>query len=103
MSQKSKKAEPAFSFEAAMDELENIVAALESEDQSLQQVIASYERGNQLLKVCDQTLKQARLRMETLTWREEDENVLVNSATTCQARPSVSLESDDDDDTIRLF
>ncbi len=86
-----------------MEELESIVQALETEEQSLQKVVANYERGNQLLKICDQTLKQARLRMETLTWREEDENVLVNSDTTCQSSPPAPLESDNDDDTIRLF
>ncbi len=44
-------AEPA-SYEAALQELEQLVGALESGDVSLEQLLAGYQRGADLLTYC---------------------------------------------------
>jgi len=55
------------SFEAALDELEKIVAQLESGRAPLQESIAIYERGEALKRHCEYLLKQAEARIEKIT------------------------------------
>lgn len=55
------------SFEAALDELEKIVAQLESGRAPLQESIAIYERGEALKRHCENLLKQAEARIEKIT------------------------------------
>ncbi len=54
------------SFEAAMKELETIVAQLERGDVPLEQSIAIYERGETLKKRCEALLAQAEERVERI-------------------------------------
>lgn len=54
------------SFEAALKELEQIVARLESGDAPLQDAIDLYERGNQLRRRCSERLDQAQARIEAI-------------------------------------
>jgi exodeoxyribonuclease VII small subunit len=54
------------SFEAAMRELEEIVAALEKGNVDLDKSIALYERGEALKKHCDALLKNAEARIEKI-------------------------------------
>ena len=56
----------ALSFEAALKELESIVAQLERGDVALEQSIAIYERGEQLKKRCAALLEQAEERVEKI-------------------------------------
>jgi len=53
-------------FEAAMRELEEIVAALEKGNVDLDKSIALYERGEALKKHCDALLKNAEARIEKI-------------------------------------
>ncbi|MFO1114821.1 MAG: exodeoxyribonuclease VII small subunit [Beijerinckiaceae bacterium] len=53
-------------FEAAMKELETIVARLEKGDISLEDSIAAYEKGELLKKRCEDLLKQAEARIEKI-------------------------------------
>lgn len=55
------------SFEAAMAELEGIVARLESGDVALEESIQIYERGEALRARCDTLLKQAESRVEKIS------------------------------------
>lgn len=55
------------SFEAALDELEKIVAQLEGGKAPLQESIAIYERGEALKRHCETLLKQAEARIEKIT------------------------------------
>lgn len=55
------------SFEAALDELEKIVAQLESGKAPLQESIAIYERGEALKRHCETLLKKAEARIEKIT------------------------------------
>lgn len=54
------------SFEQALDQLEKIVDSMESGDVPLAELLAKYENGSQLLKVCEARLKDAELRIEIL-------------------------------------
>lgn len=60
--------EPA-SFEAAMQELERIVATMEQGQMSLEDSLKAYERGAQLLKYCQAQLTEAQQKVRVL---EED-------------------------------
>ncbi|MBE7533523.1 MAG: exodeoxyribonuclease VII small subunit [Chloroflexi bacterium] len=55
------------SFEAALQELESIVAQLEAGDLTLEQSLALFERGQLLAKRCHTQLDAASLRVEQLT------------------------------------
>ena len=55
------------SFEAAMQELEQIVAKLEKGDVELEESIAIYERGEALRTHCDALLKKAEAKVEKIT------------------------------------
>jgi exodeoxyribonuclease VII small subunit len=54
------------SFEAALKELETIVAQLESGETPLEQAIALYERGNALRARCAERLDAAQARIEAI-------------------------------------
>ena len=60
----SKKAPP--SFENALEELEAIVESMESGEIPLAELLAKFEEGNKLLKICEGRLKEAELKIELL-------------------------------------
>lgn len=53
-------------FEKSLDELEGLVAKLEAGELSLEDSLASYERGVKLFRDCQQALAQAELRVRLL-------------------------------------
>lgn len=55
------------SFEAALAELEKIVARLEQGQVPLEESIAIYKRGDALKRRCDDLLKKAEARVETIS------------------------------------
>ena len=65
------KAEPKsvekLSYEAAFEELEKIVAALESGEQPLEEALALFERGQGLAKHCSELLDAAELKVTRLS------------------------------------
>jgi exodeoxyribonuclease VII small subunit len=54
------------SFEAALAKLEAIVDSMESGEVPLAELLAKYEEGSKLLKVCESRLKDAELKIEKL-------------------------------------
>ncbi len=54
------------SFEAALAKLESVVEAMESGDVPLAELLAKFEEGSALLKVCESRLKDAELKIELL-------------------------------------
>lgn len=54
------------SFEAALARLETIVDSMESGEVPLAELLAKYEEGTKLLKVCESRLKDAELKIEKL-------------------------------------
>ena len=67
MTDKSLSDIKSLSFEAALSELETIVAKLESGQAPLQESIAIYERGEALKAHCEKLLAAAEARIEKIT------------------------------------
>lgn len=63
---KSQKPDTPASFEAALKELETLVASMELGDLSLEQSLTSYQRGAELLKYCQTQLADAQERVRIL-------------------------------------
>jgi len=53
-------------FEEALKRLEGIVEAMESEDLPLENLLARFEEGTQLAKVCQSKLADAELKIQLL-------------------------------------
>lgn len=60
------KSDQPLSFEDALDQLEAIVETMESGDVPLADLLAKFEEGNKLLKVCETRLKDAEMKIELL-------------------------------------
>lgn len=58
--------EAKLTFEAALGKLETIVESMESGDVPLADLLARFEEGTKLLKVCEARLKDAELKIEQL-------------------------------------
>jgi exodeoxyribonuclease VII small subunit len=54
------------SFETALTKLETIVESMESGEVPLAELLAKFEEGNKLLKLCEARLKEAELKIEQL-------------------------------------
>ena len=54
------------SFETALGQLETIVESMESGEVPLAELLAKFEEGTKLLKVCETRLKDAELKIEQL-------------------------------------
>ena len=55
------------SYEQAFNELEHIVAALETEEHSLEGAVTLFERGQSLTRHCAQLLDQAELKIQQIS------------------------------------
>lgn len=66
--------EAKLSFEDALTQLEAIVEAMESGDVPLAELLAKFEEGTKLLKICETRLKDAELRIEQLK-RQKDGSI----------------------------
>jgi exodeoxyribonuclease VII small subunit len=54
------------SFEAALEELEGIVARMEAGELTLEQSLAAYKRGAELLQLCQGALRDAQQQVKVL-------------------------------------
>ena len=57
---------PAVDFEHSLDELEQLVTRMDGGELSLDESLASFERGIGLFRHCQQSLQQAELRVRLL-------------------------------------
>lgn len=62
----AEKIPPPVDFERALDELEQLVAHMESGELSLEESLSSFERGIGLFRHCQQSLEHAELRVRLL-------------------------------------
>ena len=63
--------EPTVNFEAALEELEQLVERMETGELSLEESLKAFERGVALTRDCQKALKDAELRVQALTETEE--------------------------------
>lgn len=68
------------SFEAALDQLKGIVLGLESGDIPLAELVNQFQKGNNLLTICNEQLKSAQISLEKLKATTTD-------ATMCETEP----------------
>lgn len=61
-----KKPTDELSFEAALEQLEGIIHSMESGEIPLADLVAKFEEGSTLLKVCQAQLKEAEIKIEKL-------------------------------------
>lgn len=96
-------------FEDALGELESLIEAMEEKDMPLDDLVASYSRGMELWKVCQQRLDNARLKVDAISARSTDEDMKLEDFDPQQAaaepRKSNDKKSTGDgpDDEIKLF
>ncbi|MBI4327658.1 MAG: exodeoxyribonuclease VII small subunit [Chloroflexi bacterium] len=57
---------PDLPFEAALQKLESIVESMEGEDLPLETLLARFEEGSRLVKVCQAKLAEAELKIQQL-------------------------------------
>jgi exodeoxyribonuclease VII small subunit len=65
-SKTSRPSDPPETFEAALAELERIVATMEGGQLPLAEALASYQRGAELLQYCQAALKDAEQQVQVL-------------------------------------
>ena len=53
-------------FEEALKKLEGIVEAMESDDMPLETLLSKYEEGTRLVKICQEKLAEAELKIQQL-------------------------------------
>jgi exodeoxyribonuclease VII small subunit len=58
--------QPAFNFEKALEELEQLVGKMEQGDLTLEQSLQEFERGVELTRHCQRALQEAEQRVEIL-------------------------------------
>jgi exodeoxyribonuclease VII small subunit len=77
MPHSGKSQDPPPSFESALGELEKIVASMEAGQMPLEQSLAAYKRGAELLKFCQSALQDAQQQVKIL-----EDDVLKNFGAT---------------------
>jgi exodeoxyribonuclease VII small subunit len=53
-------------FEDALKKLEGVVETMESDDLPLEMLLAKYEEGSRLVKICQEKLAEAELKIQQL-------------------------------------
>ncbi len=53
-------------FEEALKKLESIVEAMEADDLPLESLLAKYEEGTKLVRICEEKLAEAELKIQQL-------------------------------------
>ena len=69
MSKPAKAGDPAkgsLPFEEALKKLEGVVEAMEADDLPLESLVARYEEGARLVKICQEKLAEAELKIQQL-------------------------------------
>ena len=66
------------SFEETLEELETLVQRMESGDLGLEESLKAFERGIKLTRACQDALKDAELKVQTLTESGELEDLHVD-------------------------
>lgn len=84
------------SFEKALAKLETIVEKLEGESLTLDESLAQFEQGVQMVRMCDAHLKNAEGKISELLEKEDSTLVEKMLGSTVQAISNDNQEVDDD-------
>ena len=94
---KSELADGGPSFEQAIQQLEKIVAEMESAELPLEQILSRYEEGTRLVRFCGQKLEEAEKKIELLA-RKSDGAVELEPF-----EPETDSPRREDEDENKLF
>ena len=70
------KKSDSFNFEKALEELEQLVTAMEDGDLTLEQSLQAFEKGIKLTRECQTALRQAEQKVQVLLNEEGDTEAL---------------------------
>jgi exodeoxyribonuclease VII small subunit len=101
MSSQPKKVGTDLNFESAMERLEAIVEQMESGKVQLEELIARYEEGLKLVKICQERLASAEQRIEMITRTSGGKPVVKDFEPTAEAAPEPEAKKDNAE--VRLF
>ena len=68
-------------FEDALERLESILESMESGDTPFADLVAKFEEGSTLLKICQEKLKEAELKIEKLNINTGEVEVFEDDST----------------------
>ena len=85
-----------YNFEAALEELESLVERMETGELSLEESLAAFERGVALTRECQTALREAELRVKSLT--EGDEGLELTDLDDYEDDEDDGPDEDDDAD-----
>lgn len=72
MAKKAATEQPAFDFEKALAELEQLVGRMEQGELTLEQSLKEFERGVELTRHCQKALQEAEQKVEVLLQKSTD-------------------------------
>lgn len=102
MAKKAAKKKTGLNFEEAIGELEDLIETMENDQLPLETLVSSYEKGAELLQHCQKLLADAKKRIEVVQVSRSEEKGL-DSEGQRDEDSSLTSDSDDDSDDIRLF
>ena len=102
MPAKASQTHPEISFETAVERLEQIVEAMESDKLPLADLLVRYEEGTRLVKLCQQQLAAAEKRIEIITRNARGEPQLTEFEPE-KATASASPPKSKPEDEVSLF
>ena len=97
------------SFEDALQRLDDIVADMEGDRLALDELLARYEEGTRLVRICMERLSAAERRIETITRDARSESATATATAPAEssehprARRQSQSPAEDSSDEIRLF
>ena len=102
MPAKAAKPENDLSFESAVERLEALVEAMESDKLPLTELLVRYEEGNKLVKFCQEQLATAEKRIEIITRNAKGEP-RVEPFEPEKAAASASVKPAPEEEDVSLF
>ncbi|MEQ1861714.1 MAG: exodeoxyribonuclease VII small subunit [Chthoniobacteraceae bacterium] len=100
MPAKSIKPESEITFESAVERLEALVEAMESDKLPLSDLLVRYEEGTRLVKFCQEQLASAEKRIEIITRNAKGEPQVAAFEPEKAVAPAAKSKPDDD---VSLF
>ena len=96
--------EPEHTFESAVERLEGIVDAMESDKMPLEELLVRYEEGINLVKTCQQKLESAEKRIEIITRNAAGKPQTASfDPSSASTPPKVATKKTEESDEVSLF
>ena len=90
-------------FEKAMEDLETIVEAMESEKMPLDDLVKNYEEGTKLLKICQSRIADAQKRIELIAKAAGKDEVALTAFDADEQEEPAGKSGGEESDEIQLL